>query len=166
MLKSRQFWLALLILLLTITASIGTYQRWWAFLLFRIGPFSFGHWLGWVGAAFIALFNPLYSYLKRHAKKISQKKLFMTHIFGNLSAYFLISVHFAQQESRPSEFEAVHSTGLVLFITVTTLIVTGFFQRFGVFRSQLKTWKFIHTSLILTFYMVVITHILQFYGFL
>lgn len=160
--KSRQFWIALAMLLVVIAVSLATYFRMWD-VRFRIGPFSFAHWLGWLGATYIAIITPLYSYLKRHSKRISRKNLLVIHIFGNLFAYLLVSIHFTQQVSRPPGFRAVQSTGLILFITLTIMILTGFLQRFGIFRGLQKSWRFVHISSITAFYLVIIIHILHFY---
>ena len=62
-----QIWMALALVVTIIVLSTGTYFRWWN-LRFDIGPFSFTHWLSWVGAAYLVLFVPLYSVLKRRSK--------------------------------------------------------------------------------------------------
>jgi hypothetical protein len=163
-LKTRQFWIALLTILIIIVISIGNYQRWWD-LRFPVGPFSFTHWLGWFGAGFIATFAPLYSYIKHHTKDFS-KTLLTLHVFGNLVSYLLVSIHFTQQAGRPAEFAAVHSTGLTLYIVVTAMVLTGFFQRFGIMKKLAKSWRFIHVSLTLSIYVVLAAHILQFFDIL
>jgi hypothetical protein len=162
-LRNRQFWLALLIILLTIFVSVGNFEHWWN-LRYSIGPFSLPHWLGWFGAGYIVIFAPLYAYIKRHTKGFS-KPLLNLHLFGNLISFFLISVHFSQQASRPPEFASVHSTGLILYSVVSIMVLSGFFQRFGIFKKLLKSWRFIHISLTLTIYFVLSAHILQFFNF-
>lgn len=150
-----------MILLVIIVVSIGNYQRWWDWR-FPLGPYSFTHWLGWFGAGYVAIITPLYSYLKRHSRG-KYGTLFKVHVFGNLIAFFLISIHYTQQAGRPSGFEAPHSTGLTLFIIVAIMVLTGFLLRFGLISRLLKPWRFIHVSLSLSFYIVLIIHILQFF---
>jgi hypothetical protein len=164
LLKNRQFWLALLLLLIIAVISVGNYQRWWDWR-FPVGPFTSTHWLAWLGAGYIAVFTPLYSYLRRHTAG-SLKNLLTTHVFGNLVAFLFIAIHYTQQMGRPPEFGAVHSTGLILFIIVTIMVVTGFLQRFGIIHSLIKSWRFIHVSLSLSFYIILIVHVLQFFEIL
>jgi hypothetical protein len=161
LLKNRQFWLALLLLLIIAVISVGNYQRWWDWR-FPVGPFASTHWLVWLGAGYIAVFTPLYAYLRRHTSG-SLKNLLTIHVFGNLVAFLFIAIHYTQQAGRPPEFGAVHSTGLILFIIVTIMVVTGFLQRFGIIRSLIRSWRFIHVSLSLSFYIVLIVHVLQFF---
>ena len=164
MTRNRQFWLAALILAAVVVLTIGTYQRWWD-LRFPVGPFASTHWAVWVGTAYIAIFTPVYSYLKRRTARYS-KRLLTAHVFGNLLAFLLISVHFAQQAGRPPQAEPIHSTGLILYIIVTAMVLTGFFQRFGIARSMVRTWRFIHVGLSLSFYLVLVVHVLQYFGLL
>ena len=159
-LRNKQFWLALLILVIVIIASIGTYQRWWSLRL-TIGPFSLSHWLVIIGSAYILILVPIYSYVKRHSKTFS-KKLFNFHVFGNLTAFLLISMHFFQQASRTPAFSADQSTGIILYFIAAIMILTGFSQRFGIFKRLIKSWRFIHLSLTLSMYIIITAHVLQY----
>lgn len=158
--KRRHLWLASLILIIIILISTGNYLRWWNWR-FPVGPFSSTHWLGIIGATYIAIITPLYAYIKRHTTGLSGSLLSL-HVFGNLLAFLLVSVHYTQQAGRPAEFAAVHSTGLILYIVLSIMIITGFLQRFGIIHTLAKSWRFIHVSLSLSFYIIVITHVLQF----
>ena len=157
--------MALLIIVIVIIASIGTYQRWWS-LRFTIGPFSLSHWLVIIGSAYILILVPIYSYLKRHSKKFPPKSFLNFHVFGNLTAFLLISMHFSQQASRTPAFAADQSTGIILYFIAVIMIVTGFFQRFGIFKRLVKSWKFIHLSLTLSMYIVITAHVLQYFDIL
>ena len=159
--KSRQFWIALLLFLIIIFIGVGNFLRWWD-LRVPAGPISSTHWLGVIGAGYLAIFTPIYSYIKRHTEGFF-KKLLAFHVFGNMLAFLLITVHYTQQAGRPAEFEAVHSTGLILFIIVTIMVLTGFLQRFRIIQSLMKSWRFIHVSLSLSFYIVLLIHVLQFF---
>ena len=162
--RNRQFQVAALMLLIIIIVTIGTHQRWWD-LRFALGPLSFTHWLAIIGAGQIAIFLPIYSYVKRHTKRLPKTFLTM-HVFGNLLAFLLVSIHFAQQSGRPPEFAADHRTGLILYTILAISVATGFLRRFGIIRSLMRTWVFVHVSMILSFYIVLIVHILQYFAIL
>ncbi|MFP3975926.1 MAG: hypothetical protein ACLFVK_06870 [Dehalococcoidia bacterium] len=151
-----------IIILCTIGLSVVTYNRWWE-LRFEVGPVYFSHLLGWLGFAFIAIWTPIYYYLKR---KIPTKfKMMLTiHNIGNLLAFMLISMHFAQQVGRPAEYYPALGTGLVLYVSVCLMVICGFLLRFQLARRLNGYWRFIHTSFVLPFYLMVIIHILHGFG--
>jgi len=75
----------------------------------------------------------------------------------------LVSIHYFQITP--------HGTGEALFITVSILVVTGFFSRFQILKKIGKynlikphINKFIHISVTSTFYIVIIIHIIQHIG--
>jgi uncharacterized membrane protein len=161
LLRDLNFLTSLAIILLTICLSAGVSFNWFQ-LRFLIGPLTFSHWLSWIGTIFIAFYTPLYYILKRrHPKRI--KDLLKIHILGSLLAFMLVSMHFFQMRPR--------GTGEALFITVSILVVTGFISRFQMLKKIGKynlirphINKFIHISVISTFYIVIIVHIFQHLG--
>ena len=157
--KSSQFYIAVILVLAIITLSIGNYLRWWN-LNFYVGPEYFHHWLVFTGAGYIALFTPMYSIMKRRSPQ-HFGTLLNTHVFGNLVAFLFISMHFTQQMGRPAQFAPTLGTGLALYIIVAIMVITGFVQRFRLVGSFLRSWRFIHVSLSLSFYIVVIIHMLH-----
>lgn len=157
--KSGQFYIALVLVLANIILSIGNYLRWWD-LHFYVGPLYFHHWLSFTGAGYIAIFTPIYSIMKRRSPK-HFGTLLNIHVFGNLTAFLLISIHFTQQIGRPAQFAPTLGTGIALYIIVAIMVVTGFMQRFQLVGSFLRSWRFIHVSLSLSFYIVVVIHILH-----
>ncbi len=159
LLRDWQFWLAVLLVLATAIASIGNYFRWWD-LHFYIGPYYFHHWVGWAGGVYIAVFTPVYSVLK-HRSPHHLRTLVKIHTFGNLIAFLLIAIHFTQQVGRPPEFAPVLGTGLALFIIVALIVFTGFMNRFRLASALVKTWRFIHVGLSLSFYIVLLIHVLH-----
>ena len=169
-LKDLNFLIALTIILVTTILSIATFYRWFQ-LRFQVGPFSFTHWLGWIGALFIAFYTPIYYVLKRrNPKRI--KTLIKIHVFGNLLAVMLISIHYAQQMGRPAQFYPELGTGLTLYIVMFILVATSFLHRFGMleklgrYRIILPHQnRFLHIA-ILTFYTVIIVHALRNVGIL
>jgi hypothetical protein len=163
-LRSPYFWAAVVILLLTVYLSFGTYIDWFQ-LGFFVGQFRFNHWLGWLGVVFVAVYTPLYYVLKRRYAKRA-KTLLGTHVIGNLVSFMLISVHFASQMGRPAQFFPDLGTGVVLYPVMIILVVTGIFQRFQIARNLGRKWRFLHTSLATSFYLVIFVHILQGLGIL
>lgn len=169
--KDPNLWGASVIILITIILSIATFFRWFS-LRFQVGPFSFTHWLGWIGALFIAFYTPIYYVLKRRNPKLV-KTLIKIHVFGNLLGVMLISIHYAQQMGRPAEFYPELGTGLTLYIVMFILVATGFLHRFGVldklgrYRIFLPHQnRFLHIAITLTFYIVILVHILRNVGIL
>ena len=170
-LKDHNLWIALGIILITTYLSIATFLRWFN-LRFKIGQFYFTHWLAWIGVLFIALYTPIYYYLKRRNPRLV-KTLIKIHVFGNLLAVMLISIHYAQQMGRPAQFYPELGTGLTLYIVMFILVATGFLHRFGVldnlgrFRIYLPHQnRFLHIAITLTFYIVIIVHVLRNVGVL
>lgn len=163
LLRDVTFWSVLLIVLVTLYLMVATYFR-WINLHFTVDLFSASfflhHWFSLIGTLFIAVFVPTYYVLKRrYAKRL--KALLRFHVFGNLLAFLLVSIHFAQQIGRPIQFYPDLGTGIVLYPTMIILVVTGFFQRFQIAKSLGKSWKFIHTGMTVTFYMTILIHVLH-----
>ena len=91
-LRKPDFWVALVIIVLTIFLS--TIALFYTHLFdFSIGFLSFNHWASWIGGLWIALVTPIY-YVVKQRRPLRIKALLRFHIFGNLFAFMLISVHF------------------------------------------------------------------------
>jgi len=169
-LKDPNFWLASGIILITTCLSAATFLRWFN-LRFKIGPFYFTHLLSWIGTLFIAFYTPIYYAVKRrNPTKI--KTLIKIHVFGNLIAVMLISIHYAQQMGRPPQFYPELGTGLTLYIVMFILVATGFLHRFQILNRLGVTSgvlphqnRFIHIAVTLSFYITIIIHILHNLGF-
>ena len=130
-----------------------------------VGPYYIHHWLSWTGTTFIALFTPIYYWLKR-SKPQSLRTLLPIHMFGNLFSFMFISIHFTQQISRPAQFYPDLGTGIVLYASVLLLVLTGFLSRFPIIKSIGKSLRFIHRSVTVTFYLIILVHILHGLGFI
>ncbi|EMR73409.1 hypothetical protein MCGE09_00452 [Thaumarchaeota archaeon SCGC AB-539-E09] len=170
-LKNHTFWMTIVIILATTILSIATFFRWFR-LRFQVGPFYFTHWLGWIGVLFIAFYTPIYYVLKRRNPKLV-KKLIKVHVFGNLLSVSLISIHYAQQMGRPTQFYPDLGTGLILYIVMFILVATGFLHRFGILDNLGRYHmilphqnRFLHLAITLTFYLVGIVHALRNVGLL
>jgi len=157
--RNRQSHFALLLVLAIILLSIGNYLRWWD-LHYYVGPLYFHHWLSFIGAGYIAISTPIYSVMKRHSPK-HVRTLLSIHIFGNLVAFLLVSIHFTQQMGRPAQYAPTLGTGLTLYIIVAIMVVTGLMQRFDLAGRFLGSWRFIHIGLSLSFYIVIVIHVLH-----
>jgi len=182
LLKNLSFLSASAIILVTVFLVVATYLKWLK-LNFLIGPYYFGHWLGWIGAFFIAFATPTFYILKRRYPK-RHKSMVRVHIFGNLFAFMLVSLHFAQQISRPPEFFPELGTGIIQYVAVLLLVSTGFIHKFHTLGTrntpdsskQLHKYhqkiypphrnRFVHISITLTFYLVIIFHVVDHIGLL
>ncbi|MBN1683000.1 hypothetical protein JW865_05555 [Candidatus Bathyarchaeota archaeon] len=118
------------------------------------------HWLGWIGTLFIAITVPIYFFIKRKMpKKI--RGMLKIHVFGNLLSVTMISIHFAHQVTRPASNYQELGTGIVLYAAMILLVSSGFLQYFGLAKSKIKSMKFLHPAIALTFYLTIIMHILH-----
>jgi hypothetical protein len=159
-----QFWFASLLVIAVVILSIGNYSRWWS-LHFYVGPEYFHHWLSFIGAGYIAIFTPIYALAKRRSPQ-RFGTLLKVHVFGNLVAFLLISMHFTQHMGRPPQFAPTLGTGLTLYIIVALMVITGYMQRFRLAGRFLRTWRFVHVSLSVSFYIVLVVHVLHNLGVL
>ncbi len=158
--RDFSFLFGILIIILTIFLSAGIYFHMLQFR-FLVGPLYFSHWLSWIGTLFIAFFTPAYYFLKRHyAKNI--RRLLRFHCLGYLLAFMFISIHFFSETPR--------GTGEALYITTLILVVSGFIFRFQFLRTNIGKYnlnhlmKYIHLSVVMTFYIVIVVHIIQHIG--
>jgi hypothetical protein len=88
-------------------------------------------------------------------------------MFGNLFAFALVSIHFTSEISRPAEYFPNLGTGLALYIALILLVATGIFQRFPLsLKIKIQTYRFLHTGAAVTFYLIIIIHILHGLGIL
>jgi len=131
--RSSQFWVSLILLLVTTIFSVVAYVRWFS-LSFFVGSLFFGHWLGLVATVFIAALVPIYYVLKRKSPQ-NIKTLLKIHVFGNLFSFLLISIHFAQNTGRLAEFYPRLEDEFALFLILSIIVATGMLERFG---SKLK----------------------------
>ena len=164
-LRSIEFWAALSIIIATIVLMIADNLQ-WIHLGFFVGPFRANHWFVLIGSLYIAFIVPIIAISKRrYTSKFLN--LFRLHVFGNLLAFLLISLHFAGQISRPAEFYPDLGTGLTLYIVMVLLVGTGFTHRFQLIpQIKSQTRKFVHVGLSFSLYIILGIHILHGLGFL
>ena len=123
---------------------------------FLVGPLLFTHWMSLIGGFWIAFVTPLF-YVVKHRRPERIKVLLRLHVFGNLVAFMLISVHFTYWIVSVSFM----GTGLALFAAVLTLVVTGLLQRFNMMQNSGRHIRFIHISMTTAFYLILTIHILS-----
>ena len=157
--KSSEFWLTLILLLITVIFSAVAYVSWFS-LTFFVGSLFFVHWLGLAATVFVAALVPIYYVLKRKRPQ-NFKALLRLHVFGNLFSFLLISIHFAQNTGRLSAFYPKLGEGFVLFLVLSIIVATGMLERFGARTKLVRYTRFVHSYTVALFYFVVIVHVLQ-----
>ena len=157
--KNIDFLLALLIIIVAASFSIIVYLH-WVGIGFFIGQFRLSHWLTIIGSSYIAIATPIFIILMRIYPQKTMI-LFRFHIFGNLVLFAFILIHFASQMGRPATNFPDLGTGLAMFIAMGLQVTSGFTQRFIPITRSPKTLKFIHASLIIIFYAVILFHVLH-----
>ena len=159
-LSSLEFWAALSIIVATAFLMIADNLRWIQFGYF-VGPFRVSHWFVWIGTLYIAFIVPTIAILKKRLPS-RYMTLFRVHVFGNLLAFVLVSLHFASQISRSPTSYPQLGTGLALYIIMILLVATGFTHRFQLIpQIKSQTRKFIHVGLTFSFYIIIGIHILH-----
>ncbi len=121
---------------------------------------SLVHWLSWVGTLYIAFTVPVYPIVKRKFPKYLLRALNI-HTIGNLLAMLLISIHFAHQVTRSASNYPDLGTGVALYATMVLLVATGYALYSGLSRRFSKQLRFLHPAVALTFYIVIVMHIIH-----
>ena len=158
--KDSNFLLSSVLVIMTVSLSIATYLH-WIQLNFFVGPLRFTHLLVWIGSLFVAVYSPAYYVLKRrYPERI--RILIQIHVFGNLTSFMLISMHFAQQIGRPPQFYPDLGTGVTLYIVMLVLVASGFLHRFQLLRTfKPHLNRFLHISVTISFYIIILVHAMQ-----
>ncbi len=159
LIKTADFWLVLFLMALAVMIVIAEWLRW-----FRLSAVIAGepvhHWFSWSGAIFIGLYTPVYAILKRRYPP-RRNVLSRIHIFGNLLSIAAIALHFTHQLTRPAKTFPELGTGAALITVLAVLVITGSALRFQLTGQPYKTWRWIHSGVVLSFYFIVIIHILH-----
>ena len=150
---------ALLIVTVTIFFMVAVYTRFLR-LHILVGEFNIHHWFSWTGTLFIAFFTPAYYLLKRRYPQ-KTRTLLQAHVFGSLLSVMFVSIHFIQEISRPPQAFPQLGTGIVLYPAMVLLTLTGFFLRFHAAKNLTRQWRFIHTSVAVSFYLIILVHVLH-----
>jgi hypothetical protein len=160
LLRKIDFWLSLLIVLVTVVLAIGRVLNWYS-LSFFIGPFRASHWLVIIGSTYIAVATLAFSILKRRFQA-RYEALAKFHVIGNLSAVLLVTIHFTSQVTRSAANYPQLGTGLALYIAMLLLAVSGFLYRFRLLpRLDIGTNRLLHVGVALSFYILIGIHVLH-----
>ncbi len=163
--KHFDFLCALSIVVIAIIISVVIYNR-VLIVNFFVLNMRISHIFSIIGTIGIAVATPMFTLLKR-SHPSSWMKLTQFHIIGNLIFFTLIVYHFASQMARSSTNFPDLGTGLAMFVAMGLQIAFGFTQRFGSqvrFGHRLlnvKTVKFVHASLVMVFYLIILFHVLH-----
>lgn len=153
-------WIVLSLSGLIIFLGIGNYYGILADLHFYLGPYFFHHWLAWLGSAYIAFFVPVLRWVRATDPR-RYRNLLPYHIYGNLISVAFITMHFSQQMARPPQFAPDLGTGVVLYASMFLLVATGILLQFRFFKARRSWWRYLHTGVTTTFYLIIVVHILQ-----
>lgn len=158
--KSRalEFWLTLLLLLVAVIASVAAYIFWYR-LIFFVGSYLLIHWLGIIATTFIAVSIPIHYILKRR-KPQNFKRILKVHTLGNLVAFLLISIHFAQNTARLAGAPERLGTGFALYLVLSLIVATGIVERYQKNGKLLRYIKLIHKYAVPILYLVILIHLL------
>jgi len=154
------FLIAIVIVILVATIFLGV----WRIPYVQIEVFGISHsaihWIGWIGTIYIAFATPFYPVIKRKYP-VHLKKFLNVHILGNLLGILVVSIHFANHLTKPAYPYPDLGTGVVLYATMVILLMTGLLMVSGIGRKFFKQIHFIHPAYAITFYTVIVMHILQ-----
>lgn len=150
----------ILIIIITAILMVTVVFHWLRFG-FLVGPYRFSHWLSWIGTLYIIIGVPVVAVIKRRFSK-NYPSIFRAHMFGNLLAFLLISLHFASQISRPETSYPSLGTGLVMYILLVLLVSTGIMLRFQLLpKINPVNLRTLHVGFAVTLYLIIFVHILH-----
>ena len=154
-LRELDLWVSIAIILFTalLAAAVVFYRSSFSF---SVGSLPLTHLLTLIGGLWIAFVTPAYVVLM-HRRPLKIKTWIRLHLYGNLIAFALISVHFTYWIINVSFI----GTGTALFLSVLLLVVTGLLQRFNIAPSSRRQVRFLHVSMTTAFYLILIIHILS-----
>jgi hypothetical protein len=118
------------------------------------------HWMGWIGSLYLAFATPVYPLIKRKYPRYLSGALNF-HVIGNLLGLIFVSIHFAQQVTRPASNYPDLGTGIVLYAAMFLLWASGLFMVSGIGKKLTRQIHFLHPAYAITFYTVIVMHILQ-----
>jgi hypothetical protein len=163
-LKKALVLLASAVIAVTIIVVALIFLRVFRVPLYQINLFGISyspvHWMSWIGALYIAFITPALPIVKykypRHIPRMQN-----IHVIGNLVAVLLVSIHFAHQVTRSAINYPALGTGIALYATMILLAATGYALISGMGKKAFKQIHFLHPAFALTFYLVIIIHIIH-----
>jgi hypothetical protein len=126
-------------------------------LKYKLGPYYLNHWIGWLSFGFIIIYVPIFIILKKNTKIYG--KLIRIHEVGFIIAFMLVSLHIGAQIRRV--FPPELGTGIAAYLFLFVLVVTGIMQRHQMFSARSRTLRFVHLSMVIGFFLVIVFHIIR-----
>lgn len=140
------------------------FLRLWRLPFFQLEILGFSnspqHWVGWISTLYIAFATPLYPIIKRKYP-LHLNKALSVHVAGNATAILFVSIHFAHQVTRSAANYPDLGTGVVLYATMILLLSSGLMFVSGTGRRLFRYVRFLHPAYAVTFYTVIVMHILH-----
>jgi hypothetical protein len=127
-------------------------------LSYKLGPYWLSHWSGWLAMGFIVVYVPIFVILKKRNSKI-YGRLMKAHEIGFIVAFMLVSLHIGTQVSRV--FPPEIGTGVAAYVSLLALVVTGIMRRNQILATRIATLKFIHLSMAVSFFLVIVLHVIR-----
>jgi len=125
---------------------------------YKFGPYWLNHWIGWLSFGFIIIYVPIFIVLKKRNTNI-YGKLIRIHEVGFLVAFILVSLHIGSQIRRV--FPPELGTGIAAYVCLLVLVVTGIMQRNQMLATRMSTLRFVHLSMVVSFFLVIVFHIIR-----
>ena len=125
---------------------------------YKLGPYWLNHWIGWLSFGFVIIYVPIFIILKKRNPKI-YPKLIKLHQIGFIVAFMLVSLHIGSQIRRV--FPPEIGTGIAAYVCLLVLVVTGIMQRNQMLSTRIGTLRFVHLSMVVSFFLVIVFHIVR-----
>jgi hypothetical protein len=125
---------------------------------YKLGPYWLNHWLGWLSMGFIIIYVPIFVILRKRNPKIYQR-LMEVHEIGFIVAFMLVSLHIGSQIRRV--FPPEIGTGIAAYISLLALVVTGIMRKNQMLATRMTTLRFIHLSMAVSFFLVIVLHVIR-----
>jgi len=154
--KNLSIWLSFIGLAAGLVIAVLSYLNLLP-LGYKLGPYWLNHWAGWLAIAFIVIYVPIFIILKRKKPEIYQR-LIKVHEIGFILAFIVVSLHIGSQIRRV--FPPEIGTGIAAYVSLFVLVITGIMQRNQILSSRIGTLRFVHLSMALSFFLVIIFHII------
>jgi len=155
--KRISIWLSFAAVAVGLVLAILSYLRLIP-LGYKLGPYWLNHWMGWLSFGFIIIYVPIFIILKRKNIKI-YGTLIRVHAVGFIAAFMLVSLHIGLQISRV--FPPELGTGIAAYVCLLVLVVTGIIQRNQMLTQRTSVLRFLHLSMVISFFLVIIFHIIR-----
>ena len=157
LIKNLSIWLSFVGLIAGLVLAVLSYSGLIP-LGYKLGPYWLNHWIGWLSFGFVIIYVPIFIILKKRNPKI-YPKLIKLHQIGFIVAFMLVSLHIGSQIRRV--FPPEIGTGIAAYVCLLVLVVTGIMQRKQMLSTRIGTLRFVHLSMVVSFFLVIVFHIVR-----